>query len=135
MDFIKKLIAGILGFLTGLLPGNKKSNGFYLELDEAATGATPTVTAKPAAVSNGKKTLQAVVPEAPATPAPKPVKVEASQNGNGKVPKAEPAKEPIPTTFAPQYVAATVPSSNSRRRPGANMSVYLDLASQIKTPG
>ncbi len=135
MDFIKKLISGIVGFLTRLLPGKKKSNGFYLELDEAATGATPTVAAKPAAPSNGKKAAQPLT-------APKAAQVEASQNGNGKAAKVEPAKTPAKaqppkapteTTFAPKYVAATVPSSKSRRRPGANMNSYLDLASQIKT--
>lgn len=138
MDFIKKLIGGILSFFTGLLPKKKKSNGFYLELDEAATGANPKpeakkVEAKPAAAVNGTK-------PAPATPAPTAVKAAtAKASKNGKAPKAEPAiastKAPTETTFAPQYVAASVASSNGRRRPGANMSAYLDLARQVKTPG
>lgn len=138
MGFIKNLISGIVGFLTGLLPGKKKSNGFYLELDEAATGATPTVAAKSAPASNGKKAAQPVAAVAPVTPPPAPVKVEASQNGNGKAAKAAPATAakavPTETTFAPKYVAATVPGSNERRRPGANMSAFLDLANQVKKP-
>ncbi|WP_017652163.1 hypothetical protein [Fortiea contorta] len=154
MDFIKKLIGGILGFLTGLLPKKKKSNGFYLELDEAATGANPKAEAKPAA-ANGKKAaapVAAVVADAPVA-APEAVKAtkatKAKAAKNGKAPKAEAAKaEPVKTepvvtapkkivetTFAPQYVANTVASSNGRRRPGANMSAFLDLASQVKTPG
>jgi hypothetical protein len=143
MDFIKKLIGGILSFFTGLLPKKKKSNGFYLELDEAATGANPKpeakkVEAKPAAAVNGTKA-------APATPGPTAVKAAtAKASKNGKAPKAEPVKAepaiastktPTETTFAPQYVAASVASSNGRRRPGANMSAYLDLARQVKTPG
>jgi hypothetical protein len=51
----------------------------------------------------------------------KPAKTIADRNG-----KADP-------TFAPNYL---IPSaSNSRRRPGANMSSFLDMARQVKTPG
>jgi len=50
----------------------------------------------------------------------KPVKAVAESNGKA-------------TTFAPNYL---IPSaSNSRRRPGANMSSFLDMARQVKTPG
>ncbi|MBW4645318.1 MAG: hypothetical protein KME23_20380 [Goleter apudmare HA4340-LM2] len=156
MDFIKKLIGGILGFLTGLIGGilgfvtgllpKKKSNGFYLELDEAATGAKPKVEAKSA--SNGKKAAEpvaAVASPAPASPAPTAVKATTAKAAtNGKAPKAEPVKAapasvakktPTETTFAPKYVAASVSSSNGRRRPGANMNAYLDMARQVKTPG
>jgi hypothetical protein len=147
MDFIKKLIGGILSFLTGLLPKKKKSNGFFLELDEAATGANPKVEAKPAAAANGKKAAEpvaAAAAAAPASPAPTTVKADtAKASKNGKAPKAQPVKAepasvttetPTETTFAPQYVAASVAGSNGRRRPGANMSSYLDLALQVKTP-
>lgn len=158
--FIKKLIAGILGFITGLLP-KKKSNGYYLELDEASTGKPPKaetkevkeassqVAAKPAAVTNGTKAVVAAAPEAAfsakidaPTPA-KTTKVESSKNG--KAPKAEPAKAPAApatpktpteTTFAPKYLVPSASGSNGgRRRPGANMSAYLDMARQVKTPG
>jgi hypothetical protein len=135
MDFIKKLIGGILGFLTGLLP-KKTSNGFYLELDEAASGSNPKVEAKPAA-SNGK-TAEPVAAVAAPVDSPAPTAV-AKAITNGKAPKAEPATPtvatPTETTFAPKYVAASVGSSNGRRRPGANMNNYLDLARQVKIPG
>ncbi len=131
MDFIKKLISGILGFLTGLLPKKKASSGFYLELDEAATGAKP-VTAKPVAAKPAAVAPVAVAPTA--------IKVSTDKaESNGKAPKAEQAiattQKPTETTFAPQYVAASVAGSNGRRRPGANMSGFLDLARQVKTPG
>ncbi len=153
MDFIKKLISGILGFVggilgfvTGLLPGKKKSNGYFLELEEATSQSKP-------AASNGKKAQEAVAVAAPAasqtakssepetvkaTKAPKKAKVEASQNG--KAAKAEPVKAaattkaPTETTFAPKYLAPSITSSNGRRRPGANMSAYLEMARQVKTP-
>ncbi|MBD2199788.1 MULTISPECIES: hypothetical protein [Calothrix] len=159
MDFIKKLISGIVSFLTGLLPGkNKKSNGYYLELDEAKD------TAKKAAatvVDNTKKVAETVTAAAPAAPKAeslngtkaaakkksakeaKPADVQLVQTAQGlkiepgKNEKAAAAKvvkeEPKETTFAPKYVAATSGSTNGRRRPGANMSSYLDLALQVKT--
>ncbi|NEU78639.1 hypothetical protein [Nostoc sp. UIC 10630] len=149
MDFIKKLISGILGFVTGilgfvtgLLPGKKQSNGYFLELDEATSQPKP-------APSNGKKAAAPAVSPAAKSPEPQTAKatttatktkVEASQNG--KAVKAEPAKAaatvspktPAETTFAPKYLAPSTTSSNGRRRPGANMSAYLDMARQVKTP-
>jgi membrane protein involved in colicin uptake len=72
---------------------------------------------------------------------PAPAEVELVQTANGV--KAEPAKkdkasatpeQPTETTFAPKYLA--VPSNtNGRRRPGANMNSFLDMARQVKTPG
>lgn len=146
--FIKKLIAGILSFLTGLI-GGKKSSGYYLELKEDTTEETtpaPAPKAAPAASNGTKAAAKAEAPPAPEkSPAPAPAKVEASKNGkNGKAtPKpAEPEKAPVAkttppgeTTFAPKYLAPSASGSNGRRRPGANMSSYLDMASQVKTPG
>ncbi|OUL37344.1 hypothetical protein BV372_02825 [Nostoc sp. T09] len=202
MDFIKKLISGIVSFLTGLLPGkNKKSNGYYLELDESKD-ANPLAAVKEAAkevADNAKKAAETVtqsakkatesvaesakkatetvadnakkVPEtvksdaaAPSKPAslngtkaaaskskkksdkePKPADVKLVQTAEGltiepgnneKAASAKVVKEaPKETTFAPKYVAASVASTNGRRRPGANMSAYLDMARQVKTPG
>ncbi|MEH1872424.1 hypothetical protein [Nostoc sp.] len=173
MDFIKKLISGILGFITGLLPGKKKSNGYFLELDEAKDAAKD---AAQEVASNVKKVAETVVsnvkkvaditseaPEA-SKPAslngtktaaakgkeksaknPKPADVTLVQTAEGL--KVEPGKnakaaaakvlkeEPKETTFAPKYLAPSATSSNGRRRPGANMSAYLDMARQVKTPG
>ncbi|MBN3895250.1 MAG: hypothetical protein HWQ41_08290 [Nostoc sp. NOS(2021)] len=184
MDFIKKLISGIqgffgaiLGFVTGLLPGKKKSNGYFLELDEAKDAAkdaakevasnakkvAETVTSTVA--SNAKKVAETITSEAPtpsksdslngtktaATKAkeksaknPKPADVQLVQTAEGL--KVEPGKnakaaaakvlkeQPTETTFAPKYLAPSTTSSNGRRRPGANMSAYLDMARQVKKP-
>jgi hypothetical protein len=151
MDFIKKLISGILGFVSGilgfvtkLLPAKKERNGYFLELEEATSQSKP-------AGSNGKKAEKSVAVAAPAasqaakspepakaTKAATKTKVEASQNG--KAAKAESAKAaatvktPTETTFAPKYLSPSTTSSNGRRRPGANMSAYLEMALQVKTP-
>ncbi|MBU7585447.1 MAG: hypothetical protein KAF91_21580 [Nostoc sp. TH1S01] len=146
--FIKNLIAGILGFFTGLLGGKKKNGGYYLQLDESgaevkpAPAPQPAEAPKPAATSNGTKaTAEAPEPAKKPAPAAKAVKAKASQNG--KAAPTEPAKapatavaakkEPAITTFAPKYLAPSG-ASNGRRRPGANMSSFLDMASQVKTP-
>ena len=179
MDFIKKLISGILGFITGLLPGKKKSNGYFLELDEAKDAAKEVAsnakkvaeTVAETVVSNAKKVTATVTSEAPEAPEaskpaslngtktaaakgkakeksaknPKPADVTLVQTAEGL--KVEPGKnakaaaakvlkeEPKETTFAPKYLAPSATSSNGRRRPGANMSAYLDMARQVKTPG
>ncbi|MBN3961397.1 hypothetical protein [Nostoc sp. NMS8] len=182
MDFIKKLISGIqgflggiLGFITGLLPGKKKSNGYFLELDEAKDAAkevasnakkvAETVTSTVA--SNAKKVAETITSEAPtlskpdslngtktaaaktkgkekSAKNPKPADVQLVQTAEGlrvepgKNAKAAAAKvlkeQPTETTFAPKYLAPSTTSSNGRRRPGANMSAYLELARQVKTP-
>ncbi|MEH2077900.1 MAG: hypothetical protein V7K57_26470 [Nostoc sp.] len=178
MDFIKKLISGILGFITGLLPGKKKSNGYFLELDEAKDAAKDAAkevasnakkvadTVTSTVTSNVKKVAETITSEAPTSSKPdslngtktaaaakgkeksaknpKPADVTLVQTAEGlkvepgKKAKAAAAKvlkeEPKETTFAPKYLAPSATSSNGRRRPGANMSAYLDMARQIKTP-
>lgn len=77
-----------------------------------------------------------------AEPATQPKsKVELVQTAEGL--KAEPIKnEPsvvasngqkADTTFAPKYLNPAT-ASNSRRRPGANMTSFLDMAKQVKSP-
>ncbi len=71
----------------------------------------------------------------------KSAKVELVQTSNGVRPepvqpaKAEAAKkvikeQPAETTFAPKYLLPN--NSNGRRRPGANMNPFLDMARQVK---
>ncbi|MEH2250754.1 hypothetical protein [Nostoc sp.] len=188
MGFIKKLTSGIqgflssiLGFITGLLPGKKKSNGYFLELDEAkdaAKDAAKEVASNVKKVaetvtSNAKKVTATIGSEAPepskpdslngtktaaakdkakdkeknkakSAKNPKPADVTLVQTAEGL--KVEPGKnekaaaakvlkqQPTETTFAPKYLAPSTTSSNGRRRPGANMSAYLDMARQVKKP-
>lgn len=144
--FIKNLITGIMKFITGLLPGKKKNGGYYLELKEEAETAQPVAAAKAAAVSNGRKEPARPVAAAPETSngakapekaAPEPAKVEMVQTAEGVTvqPKEQaPAVKTLPTetTFAPKYLAPT--NTNGRRRPGANMNSFLEMARQVKTP-
>ena len=108
MGFIKNLIAGIFGFITGLF-GNK-GNSYYMELKEEAN-VTQVATAAPVATA-------AVAPVATAAP------VAA---------KAEPVtiSAPTETNFATKYL---IPKNTPRRRPGVNMNSFLDMARQVKTP-
>jgi gas vesicle protein len=166
MDFIKKLISGIFGFLgsilgsvTGLLPGKKKSSDYFLELDEAKDTVKEVASNAKKAVetvaSSAKKVTETIVSDtskpaslngtkAKSTQNPKPADVELVQTAEGlKVQPGNNAKaaaakvlkeQPTETTFAPKYLAPSATSSNGRRRPGANMSAYLDMARQVKTP-
>jgi hypothetical protein len=132
MEFIKNLIAGIVGFITGLFA--KKNDGYFLQLKEEATEAVATATAKvKSATTESVKATAAKVESATV----ESVKAPAAKAKTSKVEpaKVEPAKPPVPTetTFAPKYLIPS--SSNGRRRPGANMSSYLDMARQVKTPG
>ena len=161
LGFIKNLIAGVLNFFIGLFGGKK--SGYYLELDEAAEvtkdAAKQAVSKAKDAVesvaSSAKKATEPAVSkaaskngtkngtkDAQSAPQAQPAKVELVQTANGVKPqpaqvekaKAAIQQQPAETTFAPKYLA--VPSStNGRRRPGANMSSYIDMARQVKTPG
>ncbi|WP_315784942.1 hypothetical protein [Fischerella sp. JS2] len=190
--FIKNLITGIMKFITGLLPGKKKDNGYYLELKEDAETTPPVAAAKAAAEkvaavaknaaekvtelteseadkavadSNGAKESPAPVAAAPETSngakdvkkpsrktsiksakkakaeaKPEPAaQVELVQTAEGVTvePKENKAPavanvQPTETTFAPKYLMPT--STNGRRRPGANMNSFLEMARQVKTP-
>ncbi|QOV24139.1 hypothetical protein [Anabaenopsis elenkinii] len=139
--FIKKLITGILSFITGLLPG-KKGNGYYLELDEAASDTAPETTDKQPEVAPVSRSNGSVAPVSGAVSTPVTTittKVEEAKNGSAK--KAEPTTAsasngittpPVENTFAPKYLRTSGSGSN-RRRPGANMNSYLDMARQMKT--
>jgi hypothetical protein len=140
---------GILGKVSGLLPG-KKNGGYYLQLDESGEVVAPESNIKAAAAP---AKVEAAAPAKVEDAAP--AKVEAK--GNGKTSKktsvkdskkakkeeavaAAPApvaaaKKPEPpaeTNFATKYLIST--DSMARRRPGANMGAFMDMATQVKTP-
>ncbi len=106
MGFIKNIIAGIVGFITGLF--SKKGNSYYLELKEEANVTPAPVTVVPKAAPVAAKVTKA-------EPV-KPVKIAV----------------PTETNFATKYL---IPTNNPRRRPGVNMNTFLDMARQVKTPG
>ncbi|PMB00743.1 hypothetical protein CI592_18655 [Fischerella thermalis CCMEE 5328] len=178
-------------FITGLLPGKKKGNGYYLELKEEAETTPPVAAAKATAEkvaavaksaadkvtelteseadkavaeTNGAKQSPAPVAAAPETSngakdvkkpsrktsikSAKKAKAEAKpestvelvQTAEGvtievkedKAPAVAAKAQPTETTFAPKYLMPT--STNGRRRPGANMNSFLEMARQVKTP-
>lgn len=89
---------------------------------EAVTAAPePAKTETKPAKTSIKKAKAAPAPKAEPTPTPAPAPVAAVQQKS----QAEPEK-----TFAPKYLAST--GSNGRRRPGANMSSFLEMARQVK---
>lgn len=106
----------------------------------AAAKAEPAPKAEPvAAKAEPAPTKAEKTPET--APNPQTVRVELVQGAEGL--KAEPVKQPVTTaanngkpaskTFATDYLIQ--PSTSApRRRPGANMSSYLDMARQVKTP-
>jgi hypothetical protein len=122
--FIKKLIGGIFGFLGGIF---SKKEDYYLELKE----------------ETGQETAKTESLEFKVTPTePEPIQATKEPTFNPDqatisktpTPKKEPVKaEATETTFAPKYLIPK--SSNGRRRPGANMSSFLDMAGKVKVPG
>ena len=162
-NFLKSLFSGIFSIFSKKKSDSADQpkarrdpkSKYFMELDEAkalitdaarptvqkseakaeAPAASPEPTSKPAPAASKAETVAA-----PAKADPQPAKTKAE-------PKAEPAKQPEPVavanalnlpqptvTFAPTYLAPTA-SSNGRRRPGANMASFLDMARQVKTPG
>ena len=77
------------------------------------------------ALSSAAKT-EKKTPEAGAKPEPAKPAVAAASNGQVAAGSVK--------TFAPDYLL-TLTSSNGRRRPGANMNSYLEMARQVKTRG
>ena len=148
----------ILDLFTGILPGKNKDNGYYLELKEDETkspAASKQVDSKPES-SNGSKPAAGITltPDASASNGktaenkeaePKSKKVSIKDRKKAK--KSQPASspqtasntaaksvkpEPTEVNFATKYL---IPSStNGRRRPGANMNSFLEMARTVKTP-
>lgn len=122
--FLKNLFGGIFSFLGSLL-GFKKSE-YVLEFESAPSAAPAATTqpAKPAATAPA----QASQPTATA-PAPTPAK--ASQPAApAPSPKPEPAKAPdLGSGVVSSYSLPAVTST--RRRPGANMNSFLNMARQV----
>jgi hypothetical protein len=110
--------------------GSKKNNDFFVEIgDSAEAPAAPVaeVEAAPAAeapaqekktkkTSIKEKAAKAEAPVAPAAPLPAPV---------------APKKPASAVLFSPDYLIAPN-SASTRRRPGANMNGFLDMAKQYK---
>jgi phage protein D len=139
-NFIKGLFAGIFAFFGGLFGGKKasesttleaatksatrKNSAYFLELDEAKGGGTVEPKTSVQTVEKPQPAAAAPAKAAPAVQTVEPVKqpqpVSAS---NGAV--------QAPATFAPDSLLS-LSATNGRRRPGANMNYFLNMARQTK---
>ncbi|MCJ8283240.1 MAG: hypothetical protein MJK14_26430 [Rivularia sp. ALOHA_DT_140] len=145
-------------FISGLFGGKKDGNGnFFLELKDEPDEPMPKAESKSVEASNnGKKPTATAqvdtvkvkdenskVKQVPVDKV-KEVDVNLVQTAKGVKAKAVPVenKKPSPvtaeaeenkeTSFASKYL---IPKNNNmRRRPGANMNSFLDMASQVKIP-
>jgi hypothetical protein len=158
-DVIKSFFGGFFSFLGGLFGGSKqlqestagasangapktrktRNSGYFLELDEARS----TPSAEPAKVVTVEAPAKAAEPKAEPVAAAPAKSVAEPAKAPEPVKAIEPAKpaanplnlpQPTVTTFAPEYLAPSG-DRNGRRRPGANMNYFLDLARQVKTSG
>ncbi|MBW4496577.1 MAG: hypothetical protein KME26_26565 [Oscillatoria princeps RMCB-10] len=131
--FIKNLFGGIFGFLGRLLGFNKSE--YVLELD-SGSGTVPAAKGQPAQPAKTQPAKPAAT-EAKAKAEPAPAKAAKSaapaKESKSQPPKAaEPAKAPEPVgSFATRYLAPT--PTSTRRRPGANMNTFMNMANQVKT--
>lgn len=151
--FIKKLINGIFAFLAGLF--NKKSaadgaapqparkSGYFMELDDAPANGQPAKTeaAKAEPVKAQPAKAEAAKVEAPKAPEPaaQPAKAEAKKPAKAEPVKTEATPAPAPAANSqngqkPAEPAIAFSSFGDRRRPGPNMSSFLDMARQVKVP-
>jgi hypothetical protein len=155
VNFLKNIVSGLFSFLGGLVgskkpqeaiaeaapkPRKARNSGYFLELDDAkgvGSAATPAQASKqepakaepakaePVKAEPAKAAVKSKQIKTPVTAEPKPAPKPAAANAALNLP------QPTVTTFAPKYLASNG-SSNGRRRPGANMSSFLDMARQIK---
>ena len=133
----------------------KKNDGFYLQLEDEDASSKPedkpkakpdATPAPPVVVATANAPVAVVTAPAPvaATATAPKVEQKAAKIDKKAAKKAESAKvvqAPAPTVpaappitnFATDYLIK--PSSNSgRRRPGANMKGFLELARQVEKP-
>ncbi len=138
LNLFKNLFSGIFGFLGGLFKG-KSNDGFYLELKDDTAAAKPVTTATvamadaPAAVkskSTRAEKLTALAAEGQgesAAVAAAPMTTAAALNLPQPTVTQAP-KEPEIKTFADSFL---LPLATPIRRPGANMSSFLDMARKV----
>jgi hypothetical protein len=125
--FIKNLFAGIFGFFGRLFGFNKSE--YVLEFD---SGSAPVPAGKGQPAQPPKtQPAKPAAPSATAKAEPAPAK-PAQSAAPAKESKPQPPKAAEPVGgFATRYLVST--STSTRRRPGANMNTFLDMANQVKT--
>lgn len=140
INFLKSLFSGILGLFSskksqeasaGSGPKSaKRASGYFLELDDAkSVSSTP---AKATAKTSESKAAEPAPQKAVAAVQPAPQKAEPPKPAPVAVNAALNLPQPTVTNFATDYL---LPNTNSsRRRPGANMNPFLEMARQVKSP-
>lgn len=124
----------MVGIIKKLFSGK---DNYYIQLDEneeqnssqeQTAQKTEDKPKSPQAAQKAKKAdkaqKQPSSPEPTTTTQQQPVSVQS--NGSGK------ANQLAGETFAPTYLMPK--ATNSRRRPGANMSEFIELARDVKAP-
>ncbi|MFN4279158.1 hypothetical protein [Thermosynechococcus sp.] len=117
MNLLKKLFGAIFGLFGAIakLFGLGKKGEFYIELDEStAAPATPKTTAK------------AAEPASPSEPAVAPQPAQTVAAAPPPIVTAPPEPTPAPVTPSVPYTRF------ARRRPGANMAAFLNMARQVR---
>lgn len=164
LGFLSGLFGGKKA-IEGSAPTAKKSKGYFLELDESETKSASSaseskpkleevvskpVSQQPMTVSVETATgADAANNGQTAKTSTRKEKLAALAAANGDQPKSTPTKTadvaapkaapttvasaPTDATFATKYLAPT--NNSGRRRPGANMSSYLDMARKMNTAG
>ncbi len=131
--FIKNLFAGIFGFFGRLFGFNKSEYVLEFDSGSATVPAAKSQPAQPAKTQPAKPAApqaKAKAEPAPAQPAKPAAPAKESKPQPPKAAFQAKATEPV-GGFATRYL---VPSPTStRRRPGANMNTFLDMANQVKT--
>ncbi|MEX0267846.1 hypothetical protein AB3R30_01765 [Leptolyngbyaceae cyanobacterium UHCC 1019] len=152
INFIKNLVGGIFDFLGGLFSkkpaleggtnqsGKKGNSGYFLEFADSQS-ANPAAANPSAAISSGN----GAAPTEPkkSTRKEQLAAAKAASNSNSATTTTA-TKAPAKPKSVPVEAVVTVPSevgfaskypiqiSGGRRRPGANMNSYLDMARQMK---
>lgn len=157
INFLKNLFGGIFGFVSGLFSkktpaieggsnqSSKKSNsGYFLELDNSKL-AKPVNAIAATVMSSAEAIADSANGKAPTEPKKTTRKEKlAAKASNGNSASTTAAKLPSEPKSVPVESVMSVPSevgfatkypiqiSGGRRRPGANMNSYLDMARQMK---
>lgn len=101
-----------------------RKDNYYLELDESETQNNAQAQTSEKAEAKAEKVEKEKQPSSP-QPAPAAQPSPVQNNGNASNPLSG-------DTFAPNYLLPK--ATASRRRPGANMNQFLELARDVKAP-
>jgi hypothetical protein len=130
INLIKKLFSGILS-LIGL--GGKSSGGYYMEAEPLSATEAPQETKQEPQKLAAPKAEVAKPEPAKAEKVSKPATADLNGSANGSKPPATANTLNLPQPTA--SFSTTAPTlTTPRRRPGANMGAFLDMAKTVKTP-